>query len=460
MHTHVVFSIFVAYQSLESSLAQRLSRGSSNDGDAVFVGADAQSEMATFRYIGRSHSDEEGHPRFDASGFEVQFRVRGASQVAVWMQQEISGPFGWYRDDIAEGTELWTKREQQLGRLSPPPFLARSASLLEEEAELYSDSGTASRMEEPGSQPHTFLVYVDGEPVIGPLEEETSACWGCTFDTTQAKKGVNQRYVAATGLNPDEEHEIRIFKTSDPEWSSVEPTPNWLTFHGASLDAGEVLATALPRPKRRLEFVGDSTASGYCNLCERPKTNVERQGSYAVAWPTMTCEHLGVECHSLMWAGYGVHQNCCLNNELMMPHIWPRALASDGAHPWNFSTWVPHGLVISLGANDHIGKTTEPQGSDPDAFMQDYLAFVQSAHASYGPELHVFLACGDVKESRKSCPYVQTVVDKASALGIRAHYLDQEGFHSGCCGHPSAYSGISLADAAAKVIAEKLGWNE
>lgn len=458
MQTHIVLSFFVAYLTLLSSQAQRLSRESSDEKDGVFVGADAQSEAGTFRYIGRSHPDAEGHPRFDASGFEVQFRVRGASQVAVWLSQKISGPYGWYRDDIAEGTELWTKREQQLGHLSRNPVAAGATSLLEEDAEV--EAGAASRMEDPGSQPHSFLVYVDGKPVIGPLEDQKSASWGCTFDTTQANNGTNQRYIAATGLSPDEEHEIRIFKTSDPEWSSVEPTPNWVTFHGASLDAGDILATALPRSERRLEFVGDSTASGYCNLCERPKENVERQGSYAVAWPTMTCENLGVECHSLMWAGYGVHQNCCLNNQAMMPHIWPRALASDESHQWNFSTWVPHGLVISLGANDHIGKTSEPQGSDPDAFMDDYLDLVKSAHASYGPDLHVFLACGDVKESRKSCPYVQQVVDRATAAGIHAHYLDQQGFHAGCCGHPSAYSGVALADSAAEFISDKLGWSD
>merc|ERR1711937_610349 len=118
-----------------------------------------------------------------------------------------------------------------------------------------------------------------------------------------AKETVTE-YIFATGLTKDA-HEIRIMKTTEPEWNDREPSPNWLTFHGLSLDAGSISSSCLPQRQRRIEFIGDSITAGYCNLCQGPgpfdETPLSLEGdeakeTFALSWPTVICEKLGAEC--------------------------------------------------------------------------------------------------------------------------------------------------------------------
>lgn len=409
---------------------------------AVFVPPTDQA----IRFVGRHAPDETGNPRFDMNGFQVQFSVIGCSEVKVSLSQTLTGPSGWYQASSPEGA-LWNKRQEQLG------------ILLQEAAEETTEIrlATGSRMEEPGSQPHDFLVYVDGVPQMHPSKD--SLCWGCTFDTSSAQNNTVRDYVVASGLST-ERHDIVIFKASDPEWSSKVPTPNWLTFHGVKLDAGNIAEPRRPRRQRRLEFIGDSSMSGYCNLCRKPQHSPERQGSYAMAWPSLLCDKLQAECHSVIWAGFGVHQNCCGNNKFRMPQLYSRAVVTDDASEWNFDDWKPDGVVMNLGANDHIGL---PDGASADDFQHDYLEMVKSIGRSYGPDVQVFLACGPIGASRGSCPHIRAVASKASDAGIKAHFLDQQGFLNGtfgepCCGHPSVQNGLAMADAASNLLERELGW--
>merc|ERR1711937_462476 len=125
-----------------------------------------------------------------------------------------------------------------------------------------------------------------------------------------AKETVTE-YIFATGLTKDA-HEIRIMKTTEPEWNDREPSPNWVTFHGLRLDAGSIIAPSAPRRQRRIEFIGDSITAGYCNLCQGPgpfdelspslEESViggEAQETFALSWPTVICDKLDAECSTL-----------------------------------------------------------------------------------------------------------------------------------------------------------------
>lgn len=63
----------------------------------------------------------------------------------------------------------------------------------------------------------------------------------------------------------------------------------------------------------------------------------------------------------------------------------------------------------------------------------------------------------------KYCGTVQQTIDKAVAMGIKAHFLDQRGFLNGtfgpaCCGHPSAQVDAAMGAFTADVISSVLGW--
>merc|ERR1719174_1776255 len=103
---------------------------------------------------------------------------------------------------------------------------------------------------------------------------------------------------------------------------------------------------------RRVEFIGDSTSSGACNMDTHANGEGPR-GSYAFSWPKLLCEQLGAECHSLQKAGYGVHSNMWVDDTYQrpdgsLPQLWEHAVTTDPSHQWDFSKWVPHAIVMSM----------------------------------------------------------------------------------------------------------------
>lgn len=390
---------------------------------AVFVPAND----STFRLVGRFERGLDGF-RFDMNGCEIQFRVQGATKVMVRLAQRISPSVP--------------------GPLQPS-----------------------------GSQVNDFVVFIDGNAHINKYPRLN--CSYCTFDTTGAKNDIVETYVLAEGIS-EGTHDIRIVKSTEPQWTSRVPAPNWMTFHGVVLDAGQVLAPAQPRPQRRLEFVGDSITAGYCNLCAGPsdetatmttafldetsaqpsQTRRRRaaeggpwEEAFVLGWPYQICEALGAECHTAAWSGFGMIENCCGGNTTM-PEIWQRTLATDSSSHWNFSAWIPHGLVINLGTNDNLWAKNA-------SYTETYFEMVLNASKAYGPNLEVFLACGPM--ITLYCPYVEEVIVLARAVGIRAHFFDQRGFLNGtygprCCGHPSVPVDAAMAKHGADFIGKTLGW--
>lgn len=367
-------------------------------------------------------------PRFDMNGCEISFRVRGAHRVEARLEQRMS-PY------------------------VPGP------------------------LQPSGSQANDFMVFIDG--VAQPTPAKGANCSFCTFDTTGARGGDIENYILADGLAA-QEHEIRLFKATEPQWVARVPAPNWLSFHGLVLDGGEVLPPSRPRSKRRLEFVGDSITAGYCNLCKGPhEADIAttrmgaREGNsrsrrrraaeggpweetFALGWPTRICEALDAECHTAAWSGFGMIENCC-GGVTTMPQIWRRTLATDDSSRWDFSSWIPQGLVINLGTNDNVWARNA-------SYSEIYFDMVLNASKAYGPDLNIFLACGPMEgPTIVYCPYVEGVVARAVASGIKAHFLDQRGFLNGtygssCCGHPSTRVDEAMSKHGAAFISKVLDW--
>jgi len=386
---------------------------------AAIADVDVSPTDASFRFVGRFDRTLP-EPRFDRNGAEIQFQTEGATQITAKISQRLTSSY--------------------LG------------------AEVESNP--------VGSVAHDFLVYVDGEPVTTPISG--SACSYCTFDTTGIANETVTEYVIATGLSQGA-HDIRIMKTTEPEWNDREPSPNWITFYGLSLDAGKIAAPSAARPQRRIEFIGDSITAGYCNLCKGPGpfdypmsldesfAGGEAKETFALSWPTVICEQLGAECSTLAWSGLGLIRNCC-GGATYMPEIWTRTLATGntgGSNSWDFSNWVPDALVVNLGTNDGgAGATPE--------FVEAYKNLVLQAHQAYGDGLDVFLACGPMSETY--CDSVQQTLANATAMGVNAHFMDHRGFLNGtfgpsCCGHPGAEVDVAMGKFGADVIAHTKGWN-
>ena len=216
-----------------------------------------------------------------------------------------------------------------------------------------------------------------------------------------------------------------------------------MTFGGFSVDpvtAGgrHVVTSPLPAlPARKIEFLGDSITAGYCNACHDGHSSDnfnpdmgDNAESFVNSWPTQICDTLGAQCHTTAWSGLGLVANCCGfpraeeaaasggrggplgDGSHLMPAIFHRTLATDGDTRWEWSNWIPDALVINLGTNDGASART-PE------YLAAYIDLVTEAFANYGPQLHVFLACGpmsDAVSSQRNLPSLHLFFVASSRL--------------------------------------------
>jgi lysophospholipase L1-like esterase len=281
-------------------------------------------------------------------------------------------------------------------------------------------------------------------------------------------------------------HDLRIAKSSEANWNDRVRDYSYLTFSGFLVDpvavgTPAVTARGARLPRRRLEFLGDSITAGYCNTChgtgasDNDNTLVhDRAESFVFSWPSQMCNALAAQCHTVAWSGLGMVANCCGfstqeeptaaggrgGRNHLMPEIFGRTLASDGDTNWDWSTWVPDALVVNLGTNDG-GAVATPQ------YATAYTNLVLEAFQHYGPQLHVFLACGPMTDAY--CGPIAAVINTVNAAQSslvttpHVHFLDQRGFLDGshgaaCCGHPSVQVDTAMAARAVPVLEAALGW--
>ena len=277
-----------------------------------------------------------------------------------------------------------------------------------------------------------------------------------------------------SGLDPKETYDVVVFKNTESQFSEPYVASNYITLHALAGAKDAALEDLPPSPKRKIEFLGDSIAAGFCNKadpCLPRNTSLCLPSNewFNESWPSLICEGLDAECHTEAWSGFGMAANCC-GGYTRMSSIWLRTLGSlqslDQMVPfqtpednlWDFSRWVPDAVVINLGTNDHSQWPLVVP-----AFNTTYLELLLLAARSYGLSTHFFLACGPMEDAY--CENVFWVMDKAREEfpQLKITFLDQRPFLNGSfgpsCGyHPSAQVDSSMAEAAIPVIREALSW--
>lgn len=180
-------------------------------------------------------------------------------------------------------------------------------------------------------EPHFFRVFVNG----------TQQNY---FNTSTA--GIIICPLLPTFSLPVGQHQVRVFKSTEAQWNARAVVPNYVVVSSLSLPPSASLASPPTRPKRRLEFFGDSITAGYCNLCQTAGagSGVEAE-SFWDSWANRVCTTTESECHTAAWSGFGVIRNCC-GGTTLMSDVYKRALATDATSSWDFSSWVPDGVVV------------------------------------------------------------------------------------------------------------------
>ncbi len=297
-----------------------------------------------------------------------------------------------------------------------------------------SGSAVSFELEDEGRGNH-FNVFVDDK------------LWG----VWKLKQGVHAYSVKDLG---PEEHRLVLNKRT-------EAFQGVATFRGLWLaEEGSLLPAQQPPTHRRMEIVGASWVAGYGNEGDTYEScpNLEAVSNNWESFGAIVARSFGTGYRVVAVSGQGVVRNSGDPGPVSaepFPAQYGRLLWNDPASEWDFSSWLPHAVIVDLGINDH---TTDPR-PPPDVFQAGYAAFLARLRGHY-PDAHIF--CVNVAGWPHFSFLVEEVVEAARRNGDeKVSFTAIPSFplrEMGCDWHPRVEGHHAIADVLIPVIASTLGW--
>jgi len=142
-----------------------------------------------------------------------------------------------------------------------------------------------------------------------------------------------------------------------------------------------------------------------------------------------------------------------------MPIFIPRTSGNDANYQWDWSTWIPDGVVINLGTNDY---STQP-APDQTTFSNGYYNLIDLIRKEYKTTTRIFAVCGPLIGD-PCCSYIKTIVQNRTNSGDQYfYYVDMENILSfpsdyGCDYHPNTSGHQKMANVLIPKVASALGW--
>lgn len=280
-----------------------------------------------------------------------------------------------------------------------------------------------------------------------------------------AVSGPNKVYTVAENL-PDGEHDLLLHRRT-------EGLVGWSQFLEFIPEEGERLLPVAPAPARRIEVIGDSISAGYgvdgpdetCPFTSATENNYLTYGAIAA-------RQLGADATIIAWSGRGVYRNYADEPAPTMPEIYGRTVPNQQAPAWDFSSWVPHVVVINLGTNDFSVDRNNKGVNPGEAFRAAYAALVETVRTNY-PDAVIFCTVGPMLSDTypegtmalsTARSYINRVVEDRKRGGDdKVRFLEfpqQDGAANGlgCDWHPSAKTHQLMAQQLAEAISAELGW--
>lgn len=217
-------------------------------------------------------------------------------------------------------------------------------------------------------------------------------------------------YDVATGLE-DKPHSVLIFKRTEGKQGHT-------LFHGLVLDDGAKLLDPEPRPKLRMECIGDSITCGFGNegANKQQETNRAFKNNF-LAYGAITAWNLGADYMCTARSGIGLIKSW-ENKTINMQNYYDRLHANDftpNAKMWDYSKWQANIVVINLFQNDSALVKHLP----PDGIIDAYAKFVKRVRGNY-PKAHIFCTLGAMAATKGGSPwpgYIKSAVQKVNEEG-------------------------------------------
>jgi len=284
-----------------------------------------------------------------------------------------------------------------------------------------------------------YNVIIDGKP-ISKIHADTT----------------KHSYLLATGLS-NKKHKVQLFKRT--EWSLGKTL-----FYGFETSESTVILPQSSKPKRRIEFYGNSITCGYAmeDYSENDSWHGFFENNY-LSYAAITARHFNAQYSCISRSGIGIMVSWF---PLIMPEMYDRLDATDSTSKWDFASYIPDIVVINLFQNDSwiVGMPKneqfkyrfDTQAPDEKFTVSAYKSFVTSIRSKY-PNASIICALGNMDATKTGSRwpgYIQQAVDQLHDSKIYTHFFE----YKNTAGHPKVTEQQDMAESLIKFINHTVKW--
>ncbi|TWI99371.1 GDSL-like lipase/acylhydrolase family protein [Mucilaginibacter frigoritolerans] len=219
----------------------------------------------------------------------------------------------------------------------------------------------------------------------------------------------------------------------------------------------EQLLPLSAKPKRKIEYFGDSITSGTgmdlsVIACDKGQWYDQHNGY--MSYGARTSRNLNAQWQLTAQAGVGLIHSCC-NMEVVMPQIYDKVFLRSDSIKWDFKTYRPDVVTICLGQNDG------PQ-QDSTQFCTAYINFIKTIRQHY-PKADIICLTSPMGDKTLSIVlqrYLTAITNNLNAAGDKrvSKYFFSRQYHNGCGGHPDLADHELIANELTAYIKQLKGW--
>ncbi len=291
----------------------------------------------------------------------------------------------------------------------------------------------------------TIELLVSGTTTVGMELTDGAGYYDVEVDGTAQSTPVfadswnSKKYVLVTALSTGS-HVIRIIRRNEPYWAIA-------TLSGIYLSNGGKIAP-LTKPKRKMEFCGDSWTAGYfVEACTDQQANTNANKS----WARLTSQAFKAQDIILAESGIGLVQ--IPGGRTSFPKKYPGTFDTTGGIStpmWNFSTWIPDIVSIFLGINDRNAGVTDNQ------YVAAVHSFTNTIRGNYPNAAILFISLtGSMDQATQTAVAAET-----TTLGHKGvYYLECTTGGAGCQYHPTIAEDRAIAGSVVARIKQITGWD-
>ncbi|MGN6180421.1 MAG: SGNH/GDSL hydrolase family protein [Mucilaginibacter sp.] len=248
----------------------------------------------------------------------------------------------------------------------------------------------------------------------------------------------------ATDL-PDGDHIVIICK-------DTESGMGYIDFVGMKCEK----LLSLKKPKRKMEFIGDSITCGAGTDESEIKCNkglwFDEHNAY-MSYGATVARELNAQYYLTSVSGIGMIHSCC-NMAITMPQVFDKVILRNDSIRWDFSRYTPDVVTICLGQNDEI--------QDSAAFCSAYLKFVNRIRTYY-PKADIVCLSSPMANAELTGMLkhlIPSVVKAANKAGDKrvTYFFFSRSYNSGCGGHPNMAEHQLIAAQLAAYLKELESW--